>query len=174
MNTVESLEKELTKSNNFNPNYYYNPYNNANFDYAMMNPYFNYIRSPPVNYPYYPNQSINASPNNYPNHMNQMNSSPMSYPSNMNINNSNIPNNNNLNLDLQNKNFQMKVSLLKFESENKALKDKIIELSNSMTSLQSNIAQTNVTKNKKNEGEGSKEHESMIKDLQSKVNGYLI
>jgi hypothetical protein len=75
------------------------------------------------------------------------------------------------NLELQNKNFQQKVSIIKLESENKALKEKIVEMTSSINNLQQNINNIHGQSAYMKEPEiNNREHEKMIRDLKNKVN----
>ena len=159
-NTFNNVDKDfLNKTHTPNPNnYFYNPIHNIPIEYSMMSPYINYIRTP-IAYPYYSNQSMIPPPQSNP-YQNNIN------PLNMSMNNSQQ----NGNLELQNKNFQQKVSIIKLESENKALKEKIVEMTTSINNLQQNINNIQVQSAYIREPEtNNREHENMIRDLKNKV-----
>lgn len=164
MGTMNSVDKDFF-NRTLPGGYFLQP---IPYNYAMFDPYSGgMIRSPTMTYPYItppgmmPQQQIL-----YPNNMNQMN-----------VNTSSTPNNSSL--DLQNKNFQQKISIIKLESENKALKEKILEMTTNINSLNSDLTnlknQKVVIKHIEAEPQVivSKEHENVIKDLKSRVIKYL-
>ena len=114
-----------------------------------MNPGIPYIQNRFINHQYYANQKI------IPSHK-------------MKIQDKISSNHTIKTIDLQNKNFQQKLSIVKLESENQALKEKLLELSNNLAFFQNNLEDDKM-KLKKGDNENTKEIEDLIRDLKNRV-----